>query len=109
MRRSSGGTARVWPTQAASRDDAGMPALVPPIDDERELLLAYIDHMRQGIRYAAFGLTDDQARLTPTASALSIGGIVKHLTAVEHAWTGYVLSRPREQRPDQWGAMFTLL
>ena len=31
------------------------------------------------------GLTDEQARLTPTVSALSLGGLVKHVTATVDA------------------------
>ena len=63
-----------------------MPGQVAPIDDERELLLAYVAQQRDGLKYAAFGLTDDQARLTPTAGTLSIGGLVKHVTAMERTW-----------------------
>ena len=44
-----------------------MPGQAPVHTDECELLLAYIDQQRDGIRNAAFGLTDDQARLAPTA------------------------------------------
>ena len=63
-----------------------MPGQVAPIDDERELLLAYIAQQRDGLKYAAYGLTDEQARLVPTAGALSIGGLVKHVTAMERTW-----------------------
>jgi uncharacterized damage-inducible protein DinB len=40
-------------------------------------------------------LTDEQARATPTASALSVGGLVKHVTAVERQWMGTVRQMPR--------------
>ena len=53
-----------------------MPGQVPVLTDERELLLAYVAQQRDGVRYAAFGLTDEQARLTPTAGPLSIGGLM---------------------------------
>src|SRR5262249_35249120 len=53
-----------------------MPGQAPALTDERELLLAYLAQQRDGIRYAAYGLTDAQARLTPAASALSIGGLL---------------------------------
>jgi uncharacterized damage-inducible protein DinB len=75
-----------------------VPGNAPPLTDERQLLLAYIAQQRDGIRNAAHGLTDDQARLTPTAGALSIGGIVKHVTLMERTWIGMV-----EQRPDAGG------
>jgi len=72
-----------------------MPGQVPPVTDERALLLAYIDQQRDGLRYAAYGLTDEQARLTPTQSALSVGGLVKHVTATERSWINTMLQRPQ--------------
>ena len=78
-----------------------MPGQAPALTDERELLLAYIDQQRDGIRYAAFGLTDEQARLTPTAGTLSIGGLVTHVTAMERSWVDLILagaSRRRRRR-----------
>ena len=75
-----------------------MPGQAPPLTDERDLLLAYVGQQREGIRNAAFGLTDDQARLTPTAGTLSIGGLVKHVTLMERTWIAMV-----EQRPDPGG------
>jgi uncharacterized damage-inducible protein DinB len=63
-----------------------VPGQAPPHRDERELLLAYIDQQRDGLRFAAYGLTDDQARLTPTAGTLSIGGLITHVAATERGW-----------------------
>ena len=63
-----------------------MPGQAPPLTDERELLLAYIAQQRDGLRFAAYGLTDEQARLTPTAGTLSIGGLIKHVAATERHW-----------------------
>ena len=36
------------------------------------------------------GLTDDQARLTPTASQLCLGGIVKHVALMEEGWVRFI-------------------
>jgi uncharacterized damage-inducible protein DinB len=72
-----------------------MPGQAPPLTDERELLLAYLAQQRDGIRYAAYGLTDEQARVTPTTSTLSIGGLIKHVTDMERGWVDLV-----EQRSD---------
>ena len=66
--------------------DGDVPGQAFPHRDECELLLAYIDQQRDGIRFAAHGLTDEQARLTPTAGSLSIGGLVTHVTAMERGW-----------------------
>jgi uncharacterized damage-inducible protein DinB len=74
-----------------------MPGQAPPIPDERQLLLAYVNQQRDGIRFAAYGLTDEQARLTPTAGTLSIGGLVKHVADMEQGWIDMVLQRDRGQ------------
>jgi uncharacterized damage-inducible protein DinB len=71
-----------------------MPGQVAPHTDERELLLAYIDQQRDGVRNAAFGLTDEQARLTPTAGTLSIGGLVKHVASTESGWIDMIEQHP---------------
>jgi hypothetical protein len=71
-----------------------MPGQAPLLHDERELLLAFIAQQRDGIRYAAYGLHDDQARQTPTAGTLSIGGLVKHAAHMEQSWIDTVEQRP---------------
>jgi uncharacterized damage-inducible protein DinB len=71
-----------------------MPGQAPPLTDERAQLLAYVRQQRDGIRYAAYGLTDEQARLTPTAGTLSIGGLVKHTADMEAGWIDMVRKRP---------------
>ena len=68
-----------------------MPGNVPSVEGERANLLAYLEQQRNGIRLTAFGLTDEQARSTPTASALSVGGLIKHVTATERGWMRDVL------------------
>ena len=72
-----------------------MPGQAPPLTDERQLLLAYIAQQRDGIRNAAYGLTDAQARLAPSASSLSIGGLIKHAADIERGWIDRVLQRDR--------------
>jgi uncharacterized damage-inducible protein DinB len=74
-----------------------MPGQVPPVTDEREGLLAYLDQQRHVLRVAAHGLTDEQARATPTRSALSVGGLVKHVARTERSWMDTVLERQREE------------
>ncbi|WP_406003833.1 DUF664 domain-containing protein [Streptomyces sp. NBC_00829] len=44
------------------------------------------------------GLTDDQARKAPTASELSIGGLIKHAARCEAGWTDLILQRQRGPR-----------
>lgn len=76
-----------------------MPGLVAPVANERDGLLAYLTQQRYILRVTAYGLTDDQARATPTASALSVGGLIKHVAAVERTWIDTVHQR-YDRRPD---------
>jgi uncharacterized damage-inducible protein DinB len=72
-----------------------MPGQVAPSPDERTLLLAYVAQQREAIRIAAHGLTDEQARLVPTRSSLSVGGLIKHVSDTERGWIDMVLQRER--------------
>lgn len=67
----------------------------PAHDDELTGIVRYLDEQLAAIRAAAVGLTDEQARARPCRSALSIGGIIKHVTygmrgATERLRTGTV-------------------
>jgi uncharacterized damage-inducible protein DinB len=85
-----------------------MPGTVPPVADERDGLLAYLAHQRAALRTTAFGLTDEEARRTPTAGTLSVGGLVKHVAAMERGWMDTVLQRPRRTDEDAYDRGFTL-
>jgi uncharacterized damage-inducible protein DinB len=77
-----------------------MPGLVPPVADERAGLLGYLAQQRYVLGLTAFGLTDEQARQTPTAGALSVGGLIKHVSAVERGWIDIVLRQDRQGQED---------
>jgi len=77
-----------------------MPGNVHPVADEREGLTAYLAQQRAVLRIAAYGLTDEQARAVPTRSALSVGGLIKHVTAVERRWVDITLERPPVAQED---------
>lgn len=85
-----------------------MPAVVAPVADEREGLLAYLAQQRLLLRLTAYGLTDDQARATPTASPLSVGGLIKHVAGAERGWLATVMGRKREWSPEKHEASFRL-
>ena len=84
-----------------------MPAVAPPVADEREGLLAYLAQQRLALRLSAHGLTDDQARATPTASPLSVGGLIKHVARAERVWMATVLGRDRSGRGEARGQLPT--
>lgn len=67
------------------------PSSIAPATAEHEELLATLAHHRGFLRHTIGGLTDEQAGLMPTASELSIGGLVKHVTAMEEGWVRFIV------------------
>jgi uncharacterized damage-inducible protein DinB len=63
-----------------------MPGQAPIVGDERDSLRVFLAYHQSSYLALAFGLSDDQARSTPTVSALSIGGLMKHATGVQRSW-----------------------
>ena len=45
------------------------------------------------------GLSDTQARLTPTVSRLCLGGIIKHVTLMEETWVRFIEKGPAYKGP----------
>ncbi|MFD8499727.1 DinB family protein [Amycolatopsis sp. NPDC059657] len=85
---------------------------VRPVADERDGLLQFVAQQRLVIRTAAYGLTDEQARATPTSSTLSVGGLIKHVSTVEDGWIDIVLQKPikpAEDSQDDYANGFRLL
>lgn len=77
-----------------------MPALAAPVADERSALREYLDMQQRAFFAVAHGLTDEQARATPTTSALSIGGLVKHAAGVQRGWMERARHAPDFPPPD---------
>lgn len=71
-----------------------MAAMPPPIADEREGLKEYVAAQQYAFHAIAFGLTDEQARSAPSVSALSIGGLIKHVTTCQKSWMDRVAAAP---------------
>jgi uncharacterized damage-inducible protein DinB len=63
-----------------------MPALALPVADERSALREFLAYHQSAYFAVSYGLTDEQARSTPSVSALSIGGLIKHATGVQRSW-----------------------
>jgi hypothetical protein len=80
-----------------------MPGMPPPVADERDALRQFLDFNQRAFFAAAYGLTDEQARSTLTVSALSIGGLIKHVTRMQDGWVQRVTAAPqfppRDERP----------
>ena len=80
-----------------------MPGMPPPAKDERQTLIEFLRHNQNAFLAIAYGMTDEQARSTPSVSALSIGGLIKHVAGVQRSWMARVTaapgSPPRDDRP----------
>jgi len=61
---------------------------------ERADLLAALAHARHYLRYTARDLDDEQARQRTTVSVLTVGGLIKHVTAVERNWASFIVRGP---------------
>jgi len=77
-----------------------MPAMAPPVTSEKDGLVAYVAQQLDGFRAVAFGLTDEQARATPTPSSLSVGALLKHITGMSRGWIQRVEAAPEPPPPD---------
>jgi hypothetical protein len=64
------------------------------LDRERADLLETLAKHRGFLRFTVRDLTDAQAASTPTVSALCLGGLVKHVAAVEARWADFVVRGP---------------
>ena len=64
------------------------------LSGERADLLESLAKHRFFLRFPARDLTDEQARQRTTASELTIGGLIKHVTFVERGWARFVVEGP---------------
>lgn len=60
-------------------------------EGERADLLAALGQVRHFLRFTVRDLDDAQVRLRTTASELCLGGVLKHVTEVERAWTRFIV------------------
>ncbi|AGP58447.1 DinB family protein [Streptomyces rapamycinicus] len=61
---------------------------------ERADLLRTLSKHRDFLRFTTRDLSDEQAGLRTTVSALCLGGLVKHVAAVERVWVDFILDGP---------------
>jgi hypothetical protein len=65
---------------------------------ERADILETLRTHRYFLRHTVEGLSDEQARLSPTASELTLGGLIKHVSSTESGWADFA-ERGTETRP----------
>jgi uncharacterized damage-inducible protein DinB len=61
------------------------------VTGERADLLASLREARFFLRFTARELSDEQAATRSTVSELCVGGLIKHVTAGERQWSGFIL------------------
>lgn len=70
------------------------------ITSEQADLLEILQTRRGFLRFTVQNLTDEQAKLSPTVSALTLGGLIKHVSSTEKEWARFIVEGPR---PSQGG------
>jgi uncharacterized damage-inducible protein DinB len=61
---------------------------------ERADLAETLAKHRGFLRFTTRDLSDEQAAQRTTVSELCLGGIIKHVTAVEHRWAAFIVDGP---------------
>ena len=79
-----------------------MPMNAPLMDDERASLVAFLQHQREAVLNSVFGLREDQARVAPTGSSLSLGGMLKHLANGETNYSDLLEGKPPADQDDAY-------
>ncbi|MFD4989017.1 DinB family protein [Streptomyces sp. NPDC058374] len=62
-----------------------------PLDAERADLIDALAAVRGAMTATVAGVSDAQAGERPTVSALCLGGLIKHVTAVEEMWSRFMV------------------
>ncbi len=76
--------------------------------DEKTQILTILESARQSLTRMFADVTDEQARATPTASALCLGGIVKHVAYGETIWIDFVVEGEKVDDLDRYAASFRM-
>jgi uncharacterized damage-inducible protein DinB len=89
--------------------------LEKPVTSETADLLETLARHRFFLRHTVSDLTDEQAARRTTASALCLGGLIKHVAATERQWISFITEGPSAMGPDvgdttaDWSAGFQML
>jgi uncharacterized damage-inducible protein DinB len=85
------------------------------VTGERADLREALGKARHFLRFTTRDLDDEQARRRTTASELCLGGLIKHVTAVERNWADFIVNGPGRDFDDmteedyaEWGTQFQM-
>jgi len=73
-------------------------------ENERATLLEFLGYKREALIDAVTGVTEAQARMTPTVSALSLLSLIKHSAIWERRWFQVFVAG---RTPDEWSVLRT--
>jgi hypothetical protein len=76
-----------------------MPLHVPPVADETDAITGFLAQAQDAFRVLLHGLTPAQAALAASASSLTVGGLVKHVTSVQQTWLDLAEAAPDRPEP----------
>lgn len=79
-----------------------MPFFAPSVTTEADALFSFLEQQCTQLKITALGLTDEQARSTPTASPLSISGLLAHVAQVLNGWLQQVKDPARYIGEDEY-------
>jgi uncharacterized damage-inducible protein DinB len=85
-------------------DEHGRPR-APQDGDEVATLRGFLDAQRATLAWKCRGLDDEQLRIALPPSAMTLGGLLKHLAYVEDYWFTEVVAG--EQTPEPWASAET--
>ncbi|QNP64524.1 DinB family protein [Streptomyces genisteinicus] len=79
--------------------------------DERGALISFVEAQRGAVRRSVLGLTEEQAATRPSASELSLSGLLKHVAETELGWLRLAQRKPneKERTEDTWSDSFRLV
>jgi uncharacterized damage-inducible protein DinB len=86
---------RTGTTTGTTQDTTGATAArAGGVTGERADLLEVLAKHRHFLRFTVRGLTDEEAGRRTTASELCLGGLIKHVSAVERNWADFISRGP---------------
>jgi hypothetical protein len=94
---------------------AAMTSSETPSTGERADLLESLGRHRWFLRFTVRDLTDEQAAQQTTASALCLGGLIKHVALTERQWINFIvdgpaaMSAPADGGDIDWAGGFQML
>jgi uncharacterized damage-inducible protein DinB len=89
-----------------------MTGTTPSLPAERADLLESLATHRNFLRFTVRDLTDEQATQRPTASELTLAGLIKHVAGTEAAWVRFIEGGPEamsgDWSPEAWAREWRL-